>query len=264
MSISSPDSPPNTDRSKFVSDAIELAMDISKEGVGNLSEFLSGISESVSSIAHNADDQLRKGRERRDDLTARGGRLANDAVTVALDIARSGSEEANADSAQREKNLDALSQLVSFFGSMFIDTANRTVGTTAGQPPMSRPRQITVEVAPGHTETSSAVIVNRRGSAVTEAPVRVLVANDSGLQIKCEPPNVTVLPGRRRAVKLTITAPKHPKPTTSPFIDALLLVDGVASIVVRTIVKAPERRQDRPPHRARTQDSLAPQAKDTE
>ena len=34
---------PMAEQSKLISDAIKLAMDISTEGVGNLSEFLSGI-----------------------------------------------------------------------------------------------------------------------------------------------------------------------------------------------------------------------------
>lgn len=237
MSNSSPDSSSDTERSKLVSDAIKLAMDVSKEGVGNLSEFLSGITDHVSSIAGKADDQLSKiPQKRQDDLSARGGRLANDALSVALDVALAASKEADKDPAQRERNLNAMSQLVSFFGSMFIDTANKAVGTTAGQPATGRPRQITVEVAPRRQAKATALVVNR-GSSVVTAPVRVLVPDDAGLQITCEPPEVTIGPRGRSPVTLTV---KGPRRKTGTFIDALLLVEGVASIVVRTIVKAPE------------------------
>jgi hypothetical protein len=119
---------------------------------------------------------------------------------------------------------------------MFIDTANKAVGTTAGQPATGRPRQITVEVAPRRQAKATALVVNR-GSSVVTAPVRVLVPDDAGLQITCEPPEVTIGPRGRSPVTLTV---KGPRRKTGTFIDALLLVEGVASIVVRTIVKAPE------------------------
>lgn len=249
MSNSSPDSSPDTESSRLVSDAIKLAVDISTEGVGNLSEFLSGITENVSSIAGKADDQLSKmPRERRDDLATRGGQLANDAVTVALDVARAASEEANKEPAQREQNLDALSQLVSFFGSMFIDTANKAVGTTAGQPPMSQPRQITVEVAPGRTKKSSAVVVNRGTSSVKEARVCVLVDAPTGLQIDWNPKVITIGPRGRLSVTLIV---KGPDLKPGSFIDSLLLVEGVASIVVRTIIVEAPKESPAPKARAR-------------
>jgi hypothetical protein len=232
-----PTSSPDAERSKLISDAIKLAMDVSTEGVGNLSEFLSGITRDVGSMAGKADDQLSKiSQERRDEFAARGGQLANDAISAALEVALAASQEADKDPAQRARNLNALSQLVSFFGSMFIDTANKAVGTTAGQPAMSRPRQITVEVAPNGEAKASAWVVNRGAGAVT-ARVRVLVADDTGLQIDCEPSEVTIGPRGRCPVTLTVKAPGR---ETSSFIDALLLVEGVASIVVRTIVTAPE------------------------
>jgi hypothetical protein len=231
-------STPNAEQSKLISDAIKLAMDISTEGVANLSEFLSGITDDVGSMAGKADDQLRKiSQERRDEFAVRGGRLANDAISAALEVALAASREAGKDSAQREQNLNALSELVNFFGSMFIDTANKSVGTTAGQPAMSRPRQITVEVAPNGEAKASAWVVNRGADTVTAAPVRVLVADNTGLQFKCEPPEVTIGPRGRSPVTLTV---KDIGRETSSFVDALLLVEGVASIVVRTIVKAPE------------------------
>lgn len=234
-----PTSSPDAEQSKLISDAIKLAMDISTEGVDNLSRFLSGITRDVGSMAGKADDPLNKiSQERRDEFAARGGRLANDAISAALDVALAASKEANNDQAQRERNLNALSQLASFFGSMFIDTANKAVGTTAGQPAMNRPRQITLEVAPNGEAKASAWVVNRGAGAVTAAPVRVLVADDAGLQFECEPPEVTI--GPRGRCSITLTVKRGPGRETSSFIDALLLVEGVASIVVRTIVKAKE------------------------
>jgi len=232
-----PTSSPDAERSKLISDAVKLAMDVSTEGVGNLSKFLSGITRDVGSMARKADDQLsRISQDRRDEFAARGGRLANDAISAALEVALAASEEANKDPAQRERNLNALSQLVNFFGAMFIDTANKAVGTTVGQPAMGRPRQITVEVAPNGEAKASAWVVNRGARAVT-APVRVLVADKTRLQIHHEPSKVTIGPRGRSRITLTVKAPGR---KTSSFIDALLMVEGVASIVVRTIVKAPK------------------------
>ena len=102
---------------------------------------------------------------------------------------------------------------------------------------MSRPRQITVEVAPNGEAKASAWVVNRGADTVTDAPVRVLVGDDTGLQFKCEPPEVTIGPRGRSPVTLTV---KDLGRETSSFVDALLLVEGVASVVVRTTVKAPD------------------------
>jgi hypothetical protein len=233
----SPSSPSDEERSKLLSDAIRLAMEVSSDGVSNLSEFLGAITDDVTSIAEAADEKLTGiPKERRDRLAQIGGQWANDAMSMVLEGAVKAREQLDEDPQQRERNLEALSQLVSFFGSVFIDTANKAVGTVAGQPGTLRPRQLTVEVDKGKTAESSVWIVNRGASEVTDASVRVFV--DDAVRIEC-PDRIAVGPRNRSRVTLKITA--HEVPPGS-FTDALLLVERVGSIVVRVIVKAPAQR----------------------
>jgi hypothetical protein len=232
-------SPSDEERSKLLSEAIRLAMEVSSEGVSNLSEFLGAITGNVTKIAETADEKLTGiPQDSRDRLAEIGGQWANDAMSVVLDGALKASEQLDNNPPQRERNLNALSQLVSTFGSVFIDTANKAVGTAAAQPATLRPRQVTVEVERGKTEKQSAWIVNRGASIVTDAPVRVLVDDeaDEAVKIESSPGSVSVGPRGRCRVTLTVTAHEIPH---GSFTDALLLVEGVGSIVVRAIVKAP-------------------------
>jgi hypothetical protein len=231
-----PSSPSDEERSKL-SDAIRLAMDVSSDGISNLSDFLGSITDPVTEIAEAADEKLTgMPKERRDRLARIGGRWANDAMSVVLDAGVKAREELDKDPQQREQNLEALSQLVSFFGSVFIDTANKAVGTTAGEPGTLRPRQLTVEVEQGETAEASVWIVNREADEVTEASVRVFV--DDAVQIE-HPDSIAVGPRNRCRVRLKVTAREIPP---GSFTDALLLVEGVSSIVVRVIVKPPVER----------------------
>jgi hypothetical protein len=117
---------------------------------------------------------------------------------------------------------------------MFIGTANQTVGAAAGQPIVDRVRQITVEVAPGAAVTQSAWIVNRGAIPISAATVRVLsTRGEKGAGITPKPTRLTIGPRSRAEVRLTVTAPDLP---SGSFTDSLLIVDGVGSIVVRTIV----------------------------
>jgi hypothetical protein len=231
---SAPSSPSDEERSKLLSDAIQLAMDVSSDGVSNLSDFLGAITDPVTKIAETADEKLTGiPKERRDRLARIGGQWANDAMSMVLDAGVKAREQLDEDPQQREQNLEALSQLVSFFGSMFIDTANKAVGTAADQPGTLRPRQLTVEVEQGKTAEPSVWIVNRGADGVADAAVRVFV--DDAVQIE-HPYRISVGPRNRCRVRLKVTA--HEVPPGS-FTDALLLVKGVASIVVRVIVKPP-------------------------
>jgi hypothetical protein len=163
-----------------------------------------------------------------------GGRLANDVVSSFLDVAVAAKNELDRHPEQRGKTLDALSALVGFVGSMFIDTANRTVGTAAEQPIIDRVRQITVKAAAGAAVEQSAWVVNRGAVKVSNATVRVLrTGGQKGARIVPKPRTLTVDPRSRAEVRLTITAPPLP---FGSFTDSLLIVDGVGSIVVRTIV----------------------------
>jgi hypothetical protein len=231
-------SPSDEERSKLLSEAIRLAMEVSSEGVSNLSEFLGAIAGNVTKIAETADEKLTGiPQDSRDRLAEIGGQWANDAMSVVLDGALKASEQLDNNPPQRERNLNALSQLVSTFGSVFIDTANKVVGTAAAHPATLRPRQVTVEVERGKTEKQSAWIVNRGASIVTDAPARVLVDEAAeAVKIECSPASVSVGPRGRCRVTLTVTAHEIPH---GSFTDALLLVEGVGSIVVRAIVKAP-------------------------
>jgi hypothetical protein len=231
-------SPSDEERSKLLSEAIRLAMDVSSEGVGNLSEFLGAITGDVTRIAETANEKLTGiPKEDRDRLAQIGGQWANDAMSVVLDAAVKAKEQLDKDPQQRERNLEALSQLVSFFGSVFIDTANKAVGTAAVEQGTLRPRQLTVEVEQGKTVERSVWIVNRGASDGTDRSVRVF-ADENAVGIE-HPDRIFVGPRNRCRVTLKVTA--HEVPPAS-FTDALLLVEGVASIVVRVIVKAPAKR----------------------
>lgn len=227
--------PADDQRSRLLSDALELALDVAKEGAVNLSGFLTEITDDALKIAEKAGAQMSQvSKDQRDEFAERGGRLANDAVSAFLDVAVAAKKELDQHPEQRQRNLDALSELVGFVGSMFIDTANRTVGTTAGQPIIDRVRQISVEVAAGATTVQSAWVVNRGAVAVSAATVRVLsTRGQKGASITPNPTKLTIGPRSRAEVRLTVTAPDLP---SGSFTDSLLIVDGVGSIVVRTIV----------------------------
>ncbi|WP_433364763.1 hypothetical protein ACQPZX_34550 [Actinoplanes sp. CA-142083] len=228
--------PPDDQRSRLVSEALELALDVADEGSSTLSSFLTDIKGDALNIARKAGEQMSQmPAEQRDEFAERGGRLANDLVSSFLDVAVAAKNELDRHPDQRRENLDKLSTLVSFVGSIFIDTANKTVGTTAEQPNRDRARQITVEVAAGAKVVQSAWVVNRGAATVSEATVRVLrTGGPQGASIKPEPRKLTVGPRSRAEVLLTVTGPQLP---VGSFTDSLLIVDGVGSIVVRTIIK---------------------------
>jgi hypothetical protein len=167
------------------------------------------------------------------DLATRGGRLANDALSVALEMAVAAKEGFDADAETRSRNLDALSQLAGFLGSVFVETANRTVGTTGAQPATNRARLVTVEVESGAKAYPSAWVVNRGAVPVENAAVTVLEVGDRFITV--EPATLDIRPGGRAEIKLTVTGPAG---EPESFTDALLVVKGVGSIVVRTILKA--------------------------
>jgi hypothetical protein len=219
------------ERSKLISDALKLALEVSKEGSGSLSAFLSDIAAEARTIAEKAGARTQEMPST--DFATRGGRLANDALSVALDVAVAAKDGFDANAETRSRNLDALSQLAGFLGSVFIETANRTVGTTGPQPATNRARLVMVEVESGHTAHPSAWVVNRGAAAVENAAVTVL--EDGDRLITAEPATLDIRPGGRAEIKLTVTGPAG---DPGSFTDALLLVKGVGSIVVRTIVKA--------------------------
>jgi hypothetical protein len=218
------------ERSKLISDALELALKASKEGAHSLSAFLSDIEPEATAIAEKAGARAQATPST--DLATRGGRLANDALSVALEVAKAAKEGFDADAEARSRNLDALSQLAAFLGSVFVETANRTVGTTGAQPATNRARLVTVEVESGAKAYPSAWVVNR-GAPVHNAAVTVL--EDGANLIKAEPATLDIPSGGRAEIKLSVTGPVG---EPESFTDALLLVKGVGSIVVRTIVKA--------------------------
>jgi hypothetical protein len=222
-------------RSRLLSEALELALDVAKEGADNLSQFLSEVNADAYNIAEKAGAQMNQvSQEQRDKFAKQSGQLANDAVSAFLDAAVAAKKQLDQNPKRREQNLEALSALVGFVGSMFIDTANRTVGTAAGQPIVDRVRQITVKAAAGEKVVCSAWVVNRGALPVSAATVRILsTGGQTGVSITPEPTELTIDPLCRAEVRLTVTAPHLPSP---PFTDSLLIVDGVGSIVVRTIV----------------------------
>jgi hypothetical protein len=227
--MSSPSS--DEERSKLISDALQLALEVSQEGSKSLSAFLSDIADEATTIAEKAGARAQELSST--ELTKRGGQLANDTLTVALDVALAAKEGFDENEERRNRNLDALSQLTGFLGSVFIETANRTVGTTAPQPATNRARLVTVEVASGGTEHPSVWVVNRGNKAVHEAAVTVLESGDP--LVTAEPRTLDIPSGGRAEIKLTVTGPAG---DPGSFTDALLLVQDVGSIVVRTILKA--------------------------
>ena len=252
------------ERSRLLSEALELALDVAKEGAANLSQFLSEVNADAYNIAEKADARMKqmnqvsqeqrdKFAKQRDKFAKQSGQLANEAVSAFLDAAVAAKKQLDQDPKRREQDLEALSTLVGFVGSMFIDTANRTVGTAAGQPILDRVRQITVKAAAGEKVVCSAWVVNRGALPVSAATVRILSTGGSrpraihslvnhlrgrstlqtGVSITPEPTELTIDPLCRAEVRLTVTAPHLP---SRSFTDSLLIVDGVGSIVVRTIV----------------------------
>lgn len=221
------------ERSKLVSDALALALKASKEGAHSLSAFFSDIEPEATAIAEKAGARAQATPST--DLATRGGRLANDALSVALEVAKAAKEGFDADTETRSRNLDALSQLAAFLGSVFIETANRTVGTTAAEPPTNRARLITVEVESGAKAYPSAWVVNRRAEAVDNAAVTVLEGGPKLITVEPDTATLAIPSGGRAEIKLTVTGPEG---EPGSFTDALLVVKGVGSIVVRTILKA--------------------------
>jgi len=243
-----PEATADEERARLLKYALELALDVSREGAHNLSDFLAAITDETTAIADKAGEQMREAGERlgrrppdqRDGLVTRGARLANDAVCVALDVALAARDEFDRNPTQRNRTLDALSQVVSFAGSLFVDTANQAVGTSAGGPSLNRTRQVTVELAPGTQEKRSAWVVNRGDGTVTDAAVYLLHSqhDEPVVEYDYSPTRVTVDPGRRVSISLTVTVTAQGRPRS--FVDALLVVEGVGSIVVRTIVRQPD------------------------
>jgi hypothetical protein len=231
-----PDGHSREERVNTMSEALRLALDVANEGAGTLSDFLKKISVEAPPETGRSAQQSASVRGDQSALAARTGHLANDALSIALDVAlaaKSGMEE---DGKTRDDNVRKLSELLGFAGSLFIETTNKAVGTAAGQPAIDRARQVTVEVEPGQPKPQYVWVVNRGASPIRNAQVRVIRDGADGQQVEWDPPSVTLAPRDRKPVKLTITGPYLPP---GSFIDSLLVVDKVASIVVRTVVKAP-------------------------
>ena len=84
--------------------------------------------------------------EQRDAFAERGGRLTNDAVSAVLDVAVAAKEESTGTPSSGIGTWSAMSRLVGFLGSVFIDTANSSVGDRSGQLIMTGPGWSTCEV----------------------------------------------------------------------------------------------------------------------
>jgi len=91
---------------------------------------------------------------------------------------------------------------------------------------------VTVEVLPGETVPASVWVVNRGAATVDRAVVRVLQADEEP-QIESRTDVVTIRPRARARIDLRVPAPRG---QAGVFRDALLVVDGVGSILVRAIV----------------------------
>jgi hypothetical protein len=242
-----PDDNRREERVRQMSEALRIAVGVADEGAETLSGFLKRIK--VGEPPDGAQAAAAPPPVVADELAfaARSGRLANDALSIALDVAlaaKSGMEE----NGQRyDENLSKLSQLLGFAGSVFIETANKAVGTAAGQPTIDRARQVTVEVTPGGKAPQSVWVVNRGAATVTGAQVEVLGGDaDNGFSVvpDLDPPILDLDPRERKRVRLTVSAGPEARPGS--FVDALLVVRGVASIVVRTVVKeAPAKSVDK-------------------
>jgi hypothetical protein len=232
-----PDGHSREERVNTMSEALRLALDVANEGAGTLSDFLKKINVEPASEPGESAQRATAVESDQRTLAMRTGHLANDALSIALDVAlaaKSGMEE---DGGKRDDNLRKLSELLGFAGSMFVETTNMAVGSSAGKPAIDRARQVTVEVAAGEQAPQSVWVVNRGTAPITGAAVRILGNGDHGLSITLEKESLNLAPRSREQIRLVVTGPVGLDPGS--FIDALLVVDKVASIVVRTIVKAP-------------------------
>jgi hypothetical protein len=233
----SEDAPDEQKRAKLIADALHLALDASQEGARSLSDFLTAIEPHAEHIVDTAGETLRSVPS--DDLAASGARLANDAISAALKVGVAAKNELEKEPARRERDIETMSQLVSWLGSMFVDTANRAVGTAGGSSRTNRPRQLTVEVPQGEELEACAWVVNRGQAIVSGAEVHVLEDPSAAGRLTPEPQQLTIGPRQRRKITLKIRTTGL---QVGSFSDALLVVEGVGSIVVRTIVKDPPSR----------------------
>jgi hypothetical protein len=218
---------PDEVREKMIASAVSLAIEMSSEGAKSLSAFLGAVDGPMQAAAS---QQLRNLPSR--DMSKKGGQLASEVATVALDVAEAAREGFAADPRTRNRTVDLMSDVVSFLGSMFIDTANQAVGASAGQPATNRARLVTVPVSPGGKAKASIWVVNRGVTEVTDALVEI--ARKAGQpEITPRPEQVTIPAGGRARIDLDI---EHTPTSPESFSDVLLFIRGVGSIVVRTVV----------------------------
>jgi hypothetical protein len=215
-------------RKDMIASAVKLAVEMSSDGSQSLSDFLSAVEGPVRDAAgeHLLDFPTK-------DIGEKGGKLASEVAVVALDVADAARKGFSANQDARKRTVDTMSEVVSFLGSMFIDTANKAVGTSAAQPATNRARLVTVTVDSEGSGTASVWVVNRSDSTVPNARVEI-VKESNTLTIDPEPKTLTIAPGRRERIDLSIKDSDALVPGS--FTDALLIVKGVGSIVVRTVV----------------------------
>lgn len=226
--MSGPQDPAEQARAEMISDAVELALMMTQEGTGSLTNFLADV---AGEVGDSATRHLRGLPST--EISKKGGQLAGEVVTVALDVADAARDGLTADPKTRDRTVDLMSQAVSFFGSMFIDTANKAVGTSAGQPATNRARLVTVTLDPGKSGKASVWVVNRSDIKVTDAPIEIAKAEGEPI-IQPSSPTLTIAPGDRARIDLTVNQTAM---EPGSFTDALLIVRGVGSIVVRTVVR---------------------------
>lgn len=213
-------------RSRLISDAVKLAVDLSDEGAKTLAAFLDDVGPTA---ATKVAEHLKRMPSR--ELTRSSGQLASEVLTVALDLADATKEGFDREPGLRDRTVQTTSQLLNFLGTMFIDTANNAVGVGAGQL-VNRARVVNVEVPRNESNKAYVWVVNRGADEVTGAPVRV-ISDPGRVEVTPDEPALTI--GTRGRVKITLTAHDRSGQVGSESY-ALLVVEGLGSIVIHAKV----------------------------
>ena len=164
-------------------------------------------------------------------LTQSSGQLASEALTVALNVADAAKEGFDREPGLRDRTVQTMSQLVSFLGSVFIDTANSSVGASSGQL-INRARVVNVEVPNNRSNTADVWVVNRGAGTVTAARVGA-ISEPGKLEVSSHEPTVSI--GPRGRAKITLTVKDRSGQANSEAY-ALLVVEQIGSIVIRARV----------------------------
>lgn len=213
-------------RSRLISDAVKLAVDLSDEGARTLAAFLDDVGpQAATKVAEHLKTMPSR------ELTVSSGKLASEALTVALDLADAAKEGLDQQPGLRDRTVRTTSELLSFLGSMFIDTANNAVGVGAGQL-VNRARVVNVDVPKSGSKRASVWVVNRGADEVTGTPVSVI--GEPG-RVEITPDEQALTIGTRGRVKITLTVQDLSGQVGSESY-ALLVVEGLGSIVIHAKV----------------------------